>query len=132
MSVFDNAGADTPAEEQARGLILAIDQSAMTVTLAEEYLSPFGAISGSQGSVQLQNNTNVVVGWGAEPYYTEYSQDGTIIYDVHFSGNDSSGTQNYRCWKDDWVGSPTDAPAVVLSDGTVFVSWLGMSKLLLL
>lgn len=53
-----------PAEPAARGIELALDTDAMTATLIREWLSPFNNISGSQGSLELLDNGNALVGWG--------------------------------------------------------------------
>ncbi len=51
----------------ARGLKLDVDYANMAVTLNTQYLPWNKTYSESQGSVQLQPNGNVLVGWGQTP-----------------------------------------------------------------
>lgn len=58
----------------ARGLILDIDVVQKTAALRQEYLPPVHATSPSQGSAQLQSDGNMLVGWGANPWYLYLAQ----------------------------------------------------------
>jgi hypothetical protein len=108
---------------------MAVDQKAMTATLDSQFFHPNKALlAGSQGSVQVLPAGNVVVGWGAEPYYTEFQPDGTMVLD----GKYATGT-SYRAFRFDWTGRPTEKPAIA-SSGTspgrlaVFASWNGSTE----
>ena len=70
-------------------------------------------------------NGDVLVGWGSEPYYTEFRNDGTLVLDAEFAEG-----QSYRAFRFPWIGTPTEVPAVAVSrDGvghlTVYASWNG-------
>ncbi len=124
MTLFDDEG-DPPEAKQSRGLVLAVDETAKKVGLVRQYLHPRKSLlAGSQGSVQVLANGDVLVGWGAEPYYTEYRADGTTVVDARFEHG-----QSYRALRFPWVGTPTEAPAVAARrDGgavTVYASWNG-------
>lgn len=124
MTLFDDEG-DPPEAKQSRGLVLAVDETAKKVTLVRQYVHPRRPLlAGSQGSVQVLANGDVLVGWGAEPYYTEYRADGTTVVDARFEHG-----QSYRAFRFPWRGSPTERPAVAarrVSDGvTVYASWNG-------
>lgn len=63
------------AEPTARGIILDIDTDTMTATLVQQY-TPISSVadkSVSQGSVQVLDNGNVVVGYGSNPWIGEYT-----------------------------------------------------------
>ncbi|MCU1456139.1 MAG: Arylsulfotransferase, partial [Actinomycetia bacterium] len=83
LSVFDD-GAGPTVTHKSRGLVLTVDEQAMTATLDHQYLPPKPIQSSSQGSTRLLANGDWFVGWGNLPEYTEYAPDGTVVYDVHF------------------------------------------------
>ena len=48
-----------------------------------EYKHPAALAAGSQGSVQALPDGNYFVGWGAQPYVSEFSPDGKLLFDAH-------------------------------------------------
>jgi hypothetical protein len=130
LSVFDNGAASpTAITHKSRGLVLNIDEQGMTATLAHQYLPPKSIQSISQGNTRLLENGDWFVGWGSEPEYTEYSPDGTVVYDVHLPTTGSAVT-SYRALRYVWTGHPTDLPAVAVTRAggdatTVYCSWNG-------
>lgn len=43
----------------------------MRASARNEYLPPINLTSGSQGSMRLQSDQNVLVGWGSNPWYVD-------------------------------------------------------------
>ena len=76
LSVFDN-GATPAVEKLSRGLILQVDERAMSAGLVREYTHP-KILSGSQGSVQLLEGGNVFVGLGEAPHVSEFRRSGEL------------------------------------------------------
>jgi hypothetical protein len=79
--------------------------------------------------VQVLHNGNVFVGWGTEPYTSEYSKDGKLLFDVQFSGE----TQSYRAFRQVWSGRPAEDPAVAAEKDkggkvNVYASWNGATE----
>jgi Arylsulfotransferase (ASST)/TAT (twin-arginine translocation) pathway signal sequence len=128
ITLFDDEG-DPPEAKQSRGLVLNVDETAMTAQLVAQYYHPAKKLlAGSQGSLQVLPNSDVLVGWGAEPYYTEFRNDGTLVLDAEFAEG-----QSYRAFRFPWIGTPTEAPAVAVNrDGakhlTVYASWNGSTE----
>lgn len=128
LTLFDNGS--SPAEEpQSRGLLLRLDTAGKRVTLERAYTNPARLLADNQGSVQLLPDNRVFVGWGAEPYFTEYDADGSIL----LNGQLPVGDQSYRAFTADWAGFPTDRPAVVATanparGSAVYVSWNGATE----
>ena len=60
------------------GLVLDVDETEGTATMKRPSTSipTSRLLAGSQGSVQVLPSGNVLVGWGAEPYYSELQADG--------------------------------------------------------
>jgi hypothetical protein len=127
LTIFDDQSA--PATGHSRAIVLRLDETAMTATLEQEFLQPEGLSASSQGNAQWLVNGDVFVGWGAQPYITEFGPDGSIAYDAAFP----AAGQSYRSFRFDWTGRPTDAPIAashVTADGSmlVYASWNGATE----
>jgi Arylsulfotransferase (ASST) len=125
LTVFDNASSP-PEETQSRALLLDVDTAAMRVTLRHAYTHPAGLLVDNQGSVQLLPDGRVFVGWGAQPYFSEFAGDGELLLDGELPVND----QSYRAFTFGWSGHPPGNPAVVVRPNpargsAVYVSWNG-------
>ena len=97
----------------------------MRATLVHAYTHRPPQLAHALGSVQLQPNGNVLVGWGTEPYFTEYSEDGGVLFDARLP----RGGQNYRTLRFQWVGKPTEVPRLAAPPGStgglLYASWNG-------
>ncbi len=125
ISIFDNGGVPM-VHPQSRGIVLSIDGGVASVVASYEHASPLK--SGSQGNVQTLANGDVFIGWGATPWFSEYSASGQLLYDAHFHGS----YQAYRGYRFAWTGAPTTRPTAV-AGGTaaapaVYVSWNGDTR----
>jgi Arylsulfotransferase (ASST) len=128
ISVFDNGGVPK-VHSQSRGLVLAVDAQTRTDTVVAEYdHSGPSLLAGSQGNVQPLENGNVFIGWGAEPYFSEYTAQGQLLYDVHMHGS----YQSYRGFRFPWTGAPSEAPTLAAvrsgASATVYASWNGDTR----
>jgi hypothetical protein len=127
ITIFDNGRVHN--NEQSRGIVVEIDEDAMTATLLREYTHPDTMFSDTQGNVQILPNGNVFVGWGSEPSYSEFGRDGKLLFDASFTPE----LESYRAFRFPWKGHPEDAPAVVAEVGpegevTLYVSWNGATE----
>ncbi len=100
-----------------------------TAIFVRGYASPGGLLSGSQGDVQYLPAGHVFLGWGANPYFTEYDADGYVIFDAHFM----AGADTYRAFRFRWIGHPTDRPALAVETDrkgrvTAYASWNGATE----
>ncbi|MBA2619500.1 MAG: aryl-sulfate sulfotransferase, partial [Rubrobacter sp.] len=112
ISVFDNRGLDMG--EPSRGIVLELDEDAMTATLVREYTHPDSPFAPYQGNVQVLPNGNAFVGWGSAPYLSEYDRDGELLFDARFPDDGES----YRAFRSPWQGFPKDRPAVAAEFGS--------------
>jgi hypothetical protein len=123
LTIFDN-GATPAVERLSRGLILDVDERAMTAKLVRQYTRP-PILAGSQGSMQLLANGNVFVGWGEAPRVSEFDRSGRLLFDALLG----SKYQSYRAFRLPWSGRPADAPALALTrsrgGSTAYASWNG-------
>jgi hypothetical protein len=128
LTLFDNEAAP-PLAKRSRAIVLRLDTKRMTARLVRAYVHPTALLASSQGDAQVLPDGHVVVGWGAEPYFTEFTRSGRVIFDAHFN----KGADSYRVYRFPWVGWPTDRPAFAVhreDDGhlTVFASWNGATE----
>jgi Arylsulfotransferase (ASST) len=123
LSLLDN-GATPAVERLSRGLVLGLDERAMTAALLEQYTHP-DVLAGSQGSVQLLVNGNVFVGWGEVPRVSEFDHSGRIVFDALLGET----YQSYRAFRLPWHARPAEAPAIALvehgAEQAVYASWNG-------
>ncbi len=126
ISLFDNANT---SGHGSLGRLMSVDEGARRVALKRSYQHPAKFLAESLGSVQTQPNGHVFVGWGTQPYFSEFTADGRLIYDGQFQGP----FRSYRTFLVDWVGRPTGKPAVVARTHpgggfSIYVSWNGATE----
>jgi hypothetical protein len=127
VTIFDNGSVN--GDVQSRGIVVEIDEDAMTASLLREYTHPGKIFSDTQGNVQILPGGNVFMGWGSEPYFSEFSRDGRLIFDASFPPE----LESYRAFRFPWKGRPQDTPAVAGVSGpedkvTLYVSWNGATE----
>jgi hypothetical protein len=127
LSIFDDGGLPKK-ERHSRGILLDLDTAGMRATLSRSYPSPAGLLASNQGSMQLLDDHRVLIGWGSEPAFTEFADDGTEL----LNGQMPAGYSSYRAYAADWTGMPKDRPAAVArrtrSGAVVYVSWNGATE----
>jgi hypothetical protein len=138
LSVFDNASYNgtLAAEPQSRAIFLELDTRSMRASLIREYTKPGGILAGNQGSVQLLNGDRVLVSWGDQPYFTEFSPDGQVLMTAQYpiiGGPRDVVMETYRTLSFDWTGRPADNPAAAARPGAngsavVYASWNGATE----
>jgi hypothetical protein len=135
VTLFDDhccqaRGADTwvNATAPSRGLVLKLDRRARTAKLVSQYGQDRGIAAAYMGNAQPLANGNVLVGWGSQPYFTEYDSSGRPLLDAAFPAPDIA----YRVNRAAWVGLPTSAPAGAARSETgkttVYASWNGATR----
>ena len=127
VTIFDDE-ASPAVGPQSRGITIHLSASGMKATLVRQYTHSPKLLSGSQGNVQLLPGGNVMIGWGAVGYASEYNSKGGLLWDSHLP----AGVDSYRDFQAPWVGTPASRPAlrVLRSGGTLraFASWNGATK----
>jgi hypothetical protein len=112
----------------SRGLVLRLDQPAHTATLVAQYPHPDSFNAEYMGNTQQLPNGNVFVGWGSQPYLSEFGRSGKQLLDASFPTPDLS----YRATREQWVGMPLDSPVGATrhqgGKATVYASWNGATK----
>ena len=95
---------------------------------ADVELRPPDAAAGRKpGRLPAAVDGNWFVGWGQEPFFTEFSPDGQILFDAHLP----IPTSPTRSCKFPWAGnqrSRRPCPALQRTWPTAYVSWNGASN----
>ena len=115
ISIFDNG------QVHSRGIVLSLDHARMRAALAHAYVHRPQLHARKLGSVQLLGNGDVLVGWGTDPHFTEYTAGGAVRLDATLP----HGGENYRTLRFPWTGRPPERPALAVHGGTAYASWNG-------
>ncbi|KAH6898136.1 ASST-domain-containing protein [Thelonectria olida] len=143
ITMFDNHGEQTgPCKPEhgcnSRGLHLEIDTQAMTARIVQEYYHPAQINSGAMGGLSQLDNGNVMVGWGYNPGFVEYTPDGKPVMDVQRGKfhEFQADMFAYRVSKHHWTGRPNwlpsaaiEAPHRTTEKATVWLSWNGATDI---
>ena len=129
LTVFDDSSFP-PEEKRSRAPLLALDEPRRRVDLTRAYVHPAGFLAANQGSVQLLADGRVFVGWGNQPYFSEFAPDGTLLLDGQFPVD----VRSYRAFTHEWTGHPIEAPRAAArsnpAGGTlVYASWNGATRI---
>jgi hypothetical protein len=130
ITVFDNGGSPF-SHPQSRALVLSLNTRTRSETLVRQYIHSHPLTAGSQGGVQALSNGNMLIGWGPEPYVSEYTPTGQLVWDALLAGS----TNSYRAYRYPWTGTPTGSPAVAAGPGSaagttdVYASWNGATTI---
>ncbi len=127
ISLFDNRsfGGTLQNVQYSRGLVLKVDEARRRVGLAQAFNHPLPLLAITMGSVQIQPNGNVVVGWGTEGYFSEFAPTGQLLTDARLL------LSSYRDLLLPWRGTPQRPPdlaverSVSTGKTTVYASWNG-------
>ncbi|HVV57087.1 MAG TPA: arylsulfotransferase family protein [Gaiellaceae bacterium] len=127
LTLYDDGPSSSSAD--SRGLRLGVDFGAMTAVVVQQYHHPAPPLpSAAMGNAQVLPGNAMLVGWGTEPWFTEFGPLGDVRLDATFDG----GAWNYRTYRCPWVGRPAHGPiarAVRAGSGTtVYASWNGATE----
>jgi Arylsulfotransferase (ASST) len=125
ITMFDDGGGP-PTIRAGRAVRLSINLASKTVSLVNQYQHSPALDTNFEGNAQVLPNGDVFVGWGQQPYFTEFSAGGQTLFDARFTSNTSS----YRAYRMPWSGQPAAPPNGAVqanNDATteVWSSWNG-------
>ena len=98
---FDN-GATPKEHPQSRALVLSIDPQHATAQLQSSFVHHLPLVAPSQGNLQSLPDGHWFVGWGQEPYFSEFSPSGALLLDGHLPKT----YQSFTVLKLPWSGRP--------------------------
>jgi hypothetical protein len=98
---FDNDSSGAPLLSYSRAVTVRLNPRSKVATLVASEDQPEGLSAASQGNAQNTPQNNLVVGWGALPYFSEFSQSGTLVFNAQFP----AGVNSYRAYQFQWPPS---------------------------
>jgi hypothetical protein len=126
ISFFDNGG--TPkVHSQSRVTVFALNAQTKTATLVASFVhSAPVLLAASQGDFQPLPGGDWFTGWGQEPFFSEFSPIGQILFDAHLPAL----YQSYTVLKFPWSGAPAQRPSLAVRAGShggavAYASWNG-------
>ncbi len=124
ITVFDDGAGPPSVHANSRGLKLILDFKHMTARWVAGLDHVPNVLANFEGNYQQLTGGDDFLGWGQQPYFTEFNSHGKVIFDGHFVGANS----NYRAYRFPWTAQPDVPPAVTATTGnnaTAYVSWNG-------
>jgi hypothetical protein len=130
VTFFDD-GSNPPIHSQSRAVRIALDFKTHEAHLVSSYTHANPPLlAASQGNMQTLADGNTVVGYGGVPAISEYSSDGSLLFDANLPFDMSF----YRAFRFPWSGRPSSPPAVLADlnntgeETIVHVSWNGATE----
>jgi hypothetical protein len=102
FTFFDNDSSGTPLLPYSRAVTVRLNYRARVATLVAADAQPEGLSAASQGDAQTTRNGDLVVGWGALPYFSEFSPSGQLLFNAEFP----TGVNTYRAYQLPWPSRP--------------------------
>ncbi len=127
VTVFDDGAGPPSVHKESRGLKLFLDFKHKTAKVVAQYRHGPGLLANFEGNVQQLPGGDNFLGWGQQPYFTEFNSRSQTIFDARFVG----GNSTYRAYRFPWTGTPHTAPAVAATTGrhaTAYASWNGATN----
>jgi hypothetical protein len=128
ISMFDDGAGPPQLNPFSRGLILQLNKRKHKATLVRQFARSSTTSAQSEGSLQRLPGGNVFVGFGSEPFFSEFSSRGRLLLDGSLPADDGT----YRSYRFPWTATPKTAPAVVAqrsgSSVSLFASWNGATN----
>jgi hypothetical protein len=98
---FDNESSGTPLLPYSRAVTVKLNPWTKVATLVASEDQPEDLSAPSQGNAQPTPWGNLVVGWGALPYFSEFNRSGNLIFNAEFP----AGVNTYRAYQFAWPPS---------------------------
>ena len=106
ISMFDDGAGPPMFNPYSRGLILQLDHRRHRATLVRQFARSTSTSAQSEGSLQRLPGGNVFVGFGSEPFFSEFSSRGKLLLDASLPADDGT----YRTYRFPWSASPKTKP----------------------
>ncbi len=125
VSVFDNGAGLYNVHSQSRALWIKLNFHNHTASERKEIDHSPPLLTNYEGTVQELERGHVFVGWGHQPYFSEYNSSRRTVFDARFVDNNAS----FSAYRYHWNGYPQTRPAVSASNRhgktRVYASWNG-------
>jgi hypothetical protein len=121
--VFDNATSGQDPALESRVVWVRVDPKRHTATVVRSLEHPDALSVAVEGGSEALPRGNTMVSWGSAGHISEFTADGSLVFDATLPARHSS----YRAYRFPWHGRPlTDPQVTVPADGaTVHAVWNG-------
>jgi hypothetical protein len=124
LTIYDNHdNATERGDAVSAALRFEVDEDAMTAELVQA-LRHEDRYGYAMGNAHYLDDGHVLVGWGMDPFATEFDADGEVVWELG-----GLGLGSYRSWRMPWTGRPTTDPDLAVRDGSAYMSWNGATEL---
>jgi hypothetical protein len=125
LTLFDN-GSAPKIHSQSRQVHLRLDWKRRAASIIDRHVHTPALLSGSQGDSDTLPDGDTFIGWGEQPYITEFSPSGEVVFDARFP----APGQSYRAYRVPWSATPAGPPSIAVrttapGTNTVYASWNG-------
>jgi hypothetical protein len=127
ISMFDDGAGPPKFNPYSRGLILQLDHRRHRATLVRQFARSTSTSAQSEGSLQRLPGGNVFVGFGSEPFFSEFSSRGKLLLDASLPQDDGT----YRTYRFPWSAKPKTKPVIVAQRHggvSLYASWNGATR----
>jgi hypothetical protein len=125
LTLFDDGAGPPYVHSQSRALKLELNLKHMTADVVSQRVHSPPLLSSYEGDDEQLPDNDDFVGWGQQPYFSEYNPRGALVFDGRFVDENLS----YRAYRFHWNGTPATPPAVATARHgrkmTVYASWNG-------
>jgi len=126
VSLFDDEAGPPQKAPSSRGLILRLDTGRHRATVVRALHRSEDTSAQSEGSLQTLPGGNLFLGFGAQPFFTQLTPRGKVLFDARLPIDDGS----YRAYRFPWSATPRTRPVAAArraQGGTVdvYASWNG-------
>ncbi len=125
ITMFDDGGGPPYVHSQSRALELRLNLKKKTATVVSERKHSPPLLASYEGDDQQLPDADDFVGWGQQPYFSEFNAAGKLVFDARFVDSNIS----YRAYRYAWNGTPAAPPSFAVSPHgrkmTVYASWNG-------
>jgi Arylsulfotransferase (ASST) len=128
VTVFDDGAGPPSVHVQSRALELRLDSTHRIATLAAAFTHSPSLLSHFEGGVEPLADGDDFVGWGEQPYFSEFSAAGQMVFDARFAQRNTT----YRAYRFVWSATPSTRPRIAMSvkgaTAAVYASWNGATN----
>ena len=128
VTLFDDEAGPPTIRAPSRAIKLFLDTRHMTARQVTSHVHSPSLLANFEGNLQQLPDRDDFVGWGQQPYFSEYGRRGKLVFDGHFV----DFTASYRAYRFPWSGNPDpilfppSAAGVKKGSSTVvYASWDG-------
>jgi arylsulfotransferase ASST len=128
VSLFDDGAGPPVVHHQSRAVKVRLDPDRKTAELIKQDEHSPPLLASYEGNMQALPSGDWFLGWGQQPYFTQYDGHGQEVFEGRFV----DAIEGYRAYRFPWSGSPQTHPAIAaVASGqsvTVYASWNGATR----